>query len=134
VQFPITGNGVFDINMRDEFISSTSQYISQSLGYHGAGLDYISTEVDSPALGSIFDSYSILSGLSGSGHFNIGLGTAGGIDGYLTLETLIANGGSVATVPEPATWAMLLIGFAGIGFVAYSLNFRAGCYGAHRAT
>jgi hypothetical protein len=25
----------------------------------------------------------------------------------------------VATVPEPSTWAMLLIGFAGIGFMAY---------------
>jgi hypothetical protein len=27
--------------------------------------------------------------------------------------------GSVAAVPEPSTWAMLLIGFAGIGFAAY---------------
>jgi hypothetical protein len=26
---------------------------------------------------------------------------------------------TVAAVPEPSTWAMLLIGFAGIGFVAY---------------
>jgi hypothetical protein len=30
------------------------------------------------------------------------------------------SGGSVApAVPEPSTWAMLLIGFAGIGFMAY---------------
>jgi hypothetical protein len=26
---------------------------------------------------------------------------------------------SVAPVPEPATWAMMLLGFAGVGFVAY---------------
>jgi hypothetical protein len=26
---------------------------------------------------------------------------------------------SVASVPEPSTWAMLLLGFAGIGFMAY---------------
>jgi hypothetical protein len=30
----------------------------------------------------------------------------------------------VAPVPEPSTWAMLLIGFAGIGFVAYRKNHR----------
>jgi hypothetical protein len=32
------------------------------------------------------------------------------------------NGGiamSVAAVPEPATWAMMILGFAGIGFMAY---------------
>jgi uncharacterized protein (TIGR03118 family) len=27
--------------------------------------------------------------------------------------------GSISTVPEPSTWAMLLIGFAGIGFLGY---------------
>jgi hypothetical protein len=32
---------------------------------------------------------------------------------FLTLET------SVAAVPEPATWAMMILGFAGVGFVAY---------------
>jgi PEP-CTERM motif len=26
---------------------------------------------------------------------------------------------AVTSVPEPSTWAMLLIGFAGIGFMAY---------------
>ena len=31
----------------------------------------------------------------------------------LTLET------SVAAVPEPATWAMMILGFAGVGLVAY---------------
>jgi hypothetical protein len=29
------------------------------------------------------------------------------------------TGGSVAAVPEPSTWAMLLLGFASIGFMAY---------------
>ena len=31
-------------------------------------------------------------------------------------EQVVAN---VAAVPEPSTWAMMLLGFAGIGFVAY---------------
>ena len=39
-------------------------------------------------------------------------GTGGGTAGY---------GGtlSVAAVPEPATWAMMILGFAGVGFMAY---------------
>jgi PEP-CTERM motif-containing protein len=32
--------------------------------------------------------------------------------GYLTLET-------VAAVPEPSTWAMMILGFLGVGFLAY---------------
>jgi hypothetical protein len=27
--------------------------------------------------------------------------------------------GNVAPVPEPATWAMMILGFAGVGFLAY---------------
>jgi PEP-CTERM motif len=37
-------------------------------------------------------------------------------------ETLIARNGSIVTiaaVPEPSTWAMMILGFAGIGFMAY---------------
>ena len=25
----------------------------------------------------------------------------------------------VAAVPEPSTWAMMILGFAGVGFIAY---------------
>jgi PEP-CTERM motif len=34
--------------------------------------------------------------------------------GQITSGTL-----TIAAVPEPSTWAMLLIGFAGVGFMAY---------------
>jgi PEP-CTERM motif len=34
-------------------------------------------------------------------------------------------GGQTAAVPEPSTWAMLLIGFAGLGFMAYRPKNRA---------
>jgi hypothetical protein len=27
--------------------------------------------------------------------------------------------GAVAPVPEPSTWAMMILGFAGVGFMAY---------------
>jgi hypothetical protein len=32
---------------------------------------------------------------------------------------IFASSDAVAAIPEPSTWAMLLIGFAGVGFVAY---------------
>jgi hypothetical protein len=32
---------------------------------------------------------------------------------------VIANEFVVATVPEPSTWAMMMLGFAGIGLMAY---------------
>ena len=38
------------------------------------------------------------------------------LDGAVTLQD---NTISVPTVPEPSTWAMMLIGFAGLGFVGY---------------
>jgi hypothetical protein len=34
--------------------------------------------------------------------------------------------GTVAPVPEPSTWAMLLLGFAGLGYMAYRRNTKAG--------
>ena len=33
-------------------------------------------------------------------------------------------GGSITPVPEPSTWAMMLIGFAGLGFVGYRRALR----------
>ena len=31
----------------------------------------------------------------------------------------------VGSVPEPSTWAMLLLGFAGLGIVGYRVSWRA---------
>jgi hypothetical protein len=31
----------------------------------------------------------------------------------------VFDGASIAAVPEPSTWAMMILGFAGIGFLAY---------------
>jgi type VI secretion system secreted protein VgrG len=37
-------------------------------------------------------------------------------NGAVTLDT---NNINIGTVPEPSTWAMMILGFAGIGFMAY---------------
>lgn len=34
-------------------------------------------------------------------------------------EFLVGTFSAVAAVPEPSTWAMMILGFAGVGFVAY---------------
>jgi hypothetical protein len=57
------------------------------------------------------------------------IGPGGGVDGLFSsgLTTSHYNGwysvdsitATVAAVPEPSTWAMMLLGFAGIGFMAY---------------
>jgi hypothetical protein len=54
--------------------------------------------------------------LAGNYYLNIS-GTGGGTSGY---------GGnlSVRAVPEPSTWAMMILGFAGLGFMAYGRKGR----------
>ena len=34
-------------------------------------------------------------------------------------EFLVGQANTVTSVPEPSTWAMLILGFAGVGFMAY---------------
>jgi hypothetical protein len=89
--------------------------IDQSLGYHQPGLYSISTSSAGPS--SLTGSYAVTSGLGGSGYFGASIGD-GGMYGTLALDAIYVNGG-IAAFPEPSTWAMLLIGFAAIGFAGY---------------
>ena len=36
---------------------------------------------------------------------------------------------TVSAVPEPSTWAMMILGFAGLGFLAYRRNNQAAAAG-----
>jgi hypothetical protein len=56
--------------------------------------------------------------------FNVLLTGLSAGDAYLNIHSSIVPGGEIRgflapAVPEPSTWAMLLLGFAGIGFMAY---------------
>lgn len=37
----------------------------------------------------------------------------------------VTSVGGIASVPEPSTWAMMILGFAGIGFMAYRRKSKA---------
>jgi hypothetical protein len=68
------------------------------------------------------------------GDFNLGLGGSGPF-GYLFNASLLNPGGfaqantlagstslsefTVTAVPEPSTWAMMILGFAGVGYMTY---------------
>jgi uncharacterized membrane protein len=45
-----------------------------------------------------------------------GVNNTGEVVGYYSDEMGDANGFSASAVPEPSTWAMMLIGFGGLGF------------------
>ena len=62
-----------------------------------------------------------------SGTVNFIGGIQNGGTAYFALEEPLtgANGGiNVGGVPEPGTWAMMLIGFAGLGFLSYRKSKR----------
>ena len=46
-------------------------------------------------------------------------------DGYADNLSFVANGPEIGAVPEPSTWAMMILGFAGVGFMAYRRRNRA---------
>jgi hypothetical protein len=40
-------------------------------------------------------------------------------DTYNVTFQILGNVSGVSAVPEPSTWAMMILGFAGVGFMAY---------------
>jgi hypothetical protein len=94
---------------------------------------YLYISVSHPDIpGSITQPFSISSGLTGTGSFHseyLGNFSYSNESFVLSPETITV---SVSDVPEPSTWAMLLIGFAGIGFAAYRRKFKAQNSSAHK--
>ena len=45
--------------------------------------------------------------------------------GTYTVNLKSFGGVEISSVPEPSTWAMMLLGFAGLGFVGYRTSRRA---------
>jgi hypothetical protein len=98
-----------------DFIAAFSGSLYQQVGAVGGGDDIL---LAGPTVAVPGNCGSFCQTFGGSGILEAGnyyleiAGNGGGTSGY---------GGnlSVAAVPEPTTWAMMLLGFAGVGFMAY---------------
>jgi hypothetical protein len=66
---------------------------------------------------TVWTSFSIATGfVSGVNTLDFIVNNAGGPTG---LRVEMKGTAAVASVPEPSTWAMMILGFAGVGFMAY---------------
>jgi len=68
-----------------------------------------------PAIAAFFAGYAF-STLAGGPLNQFGTYTSLGGRGSLTISGSVD---AVAAVPEPSTWAMMILGFTGVGFMAY---------------
>ena len=118
VNLCLDGNCMSATDYGEIFTAGSQEIYVYYFPYHAAGLTELETYGGCAEF--INTSCSITSGLNGSGSFFAGLGILGGAYGSLALDTIVVDGDSLApAVPEPSTWAMLLIGFAAIGFTGY---------------
>jgi hypothetical protein len=73
---------------------------------------------DTSSLGSFTETID----LNGMGYYNGATYSPYAADAVLTIEGTVTGTGAV---PEPSTWAMMLFGFAGLGFLGYRRTARA---------
>jgi hypothetical protein len=100
-----TSNNWFDLFWSPVPVpAATTEYLVISSSYSGPG----SYNIDGTVVG---DAYPL-------GQLYVNLGFIGYSQYDLSFRTY-TDTAFQAAVPEPSTWAMLLIGFAGIGFAAY---------------
>lgn len=92
-------------------------------GFDGDGVstyaNFSPTGVDTTGYGAHDAFYTNNTGFSLTVNFGGGGISAGGTDVFSLEEPASLVGPPIISTPEPATWAMMLIGFAGIGFAAY---------------
>jgi hypothetical protein len=107
---------------------------SQAGGPYGGGFGKFNFQIDEGNSSVRTTSISFELDLSGSTWANVNsillpndsgndvaghIGICGNSDCSALGSTGFATGDPVSPVPEPSTWAMLIIGFAGLGFMAY---------------
>ena len=69
--------------------------------------------------------FSGIAGPFGGGTVNFIGGIAPGTTQYFSLENPVSISHPPTLAPEPSTWAMMLLGFAGLGFAGYRARNKA---------
>jgi hypothetical protein len=99
------------------------------LTFKSSTLNQIITTLDNPATG-INSNGSLVTGAinfqNGAKVFAFQVSSPGGLNWFATSDSLTLRGlgaskftpAGVLSTPEPSTWAMMLLGFAGLGFAA----------------
>ena len=117
------------INDAASFFSSIPELSGTTAANYGSGANFLSTPLAATTPGSLtYASADLLVTLT---DFNFKIPNDGGT-GFNRVSAFSPSPDSVGTdnavgeftlnvsaVPEPSTWAMILLGFAGIGFMAY---------------
>jgi hypothetical protein len=103
------------------FLSSPQNFAGGIMAFDGDGIDtFINVGAhpqDNTGYGGPISFYTNIAANHLSGTVNFAGGLAPGATTYFSLEEqLPLNSITVGGVPEPSTWAMMLLGFAGLGF------------------
>jgi len=117
----VTDTG-FNLTAGTDLYSLVNNGGNNSISYANVSLAFNAQFGSTPAS---FDIYSVLlsTGITGQDYLEVNGNFAAGtiIAPYIApdLYTSWTNTGVVQAVPESTTWAMMLIGFAGVGLMAY---------------
>jgi hypothetical protein len=103
INIPVTVNGTSHTANVDFYDAVSGGGLQISLG---GGIDYLSLG------GDVVFGGTITSPVFSPGTFNLNYDY---ITNAATRDTLVISDGTQPAVPEPATWAMMLLGFGGIG-------------------
>ena len=119
---PLAGTNVFSSSMTFSFATPISAFIGQMAWDNGNGAVTVQA----------FDSSNHLLDTLNLTNGSINLETPGGFfglqEGSADISKIVFSNGDVAVrdlsilttaAPEPSTWAMMILGFLGVGFMAY---------------
>jgi len=115
-------NGAWIVDGATGSLSGTFNGVTLAGNITGLDTDFLGDdELIFPSSASLVDDHGIAVTLSDGQSVDIANnGIAGG---FYTVESSNTNGTATfaitAAVPEPSTWAMMILGFCGLGFMAY---------------
>jgi hypothetical protein len=124
----------YQINLSNGFGSETLTSANSNLQINGSALSATSSQLIFSFNGDPISDTFYISGYYPNGGFQLEEGSvipsfSGGVEVYLGSALAGANGfedlsgdqaiANVSAVPEPSAWAMMILGFVGIGFIAH---------------
>ena len=116
VSINISGNSVGEIQGINQGPGAFSEQLHRAYDTNGSAVENsifnysggLSASITSPFI------YHVTSNDGGASDFS-----AFGASGNMSVDTLTVSLIPVSAVPEPSTWAMMIVGFASVGFMAY---------------